>query len=211
MSEERHHHLLGCLLVGLSYKESSVDAIRSQKMISRSNTECDESAGHPCGLRATSGCKIEEGNSKWANETWIVYSNHFATFGKEVLKPTLTPPPEMVKQWPGPDDTYRLYPTSCRECWRITLQQDTRLSYIDQIRDNIPNGYLIPKFKYRFFWLWLNLSISWNTAQCAVCKVYFSAQPNNLKLILNFQKYYPIEHIFVPACSSARKIHFFKF
>ena len=26
-------------------------------------------------------------------------------------------------------------------------------------------------------------------AQCAGCKVYFSAQPNNLKLILNFQKY----------------------
>ena len=30
------------------------------------------------------------------------------------------------------------------------------------------------------------------TAQCVVCKVYFSAQPNNLKLILNCQKYYPI-------------------
>ena len=54
--------------------------------------------------------------------------------------------------------------------------------------------------------------LSWITAgseQCAVCKVYFSAQPNNLKLILNFQKYHPIEHIFVPACSSARKIRFF--
>ena len=49
------------------------------------------------------------------------------------------------------------------------------------------------------------------TAQCAVRKVYFSAQPNKLKHILNFEKYYPIEHIFVPACSSARKIHFFKF
>ena len=48
-------------------------------------------------------------------------------------------------------------------------------------------------------------------ALCAVRKVYFSAQPNNLKLILNFRKYYPVEHIFVPACSSARKIHFFKF
>ena len=48
-------------------------------------------------------------------------------------------------------------------------------------------------------------------ALCAVRKVYFSAQPNNLKLILNFQKYYPVEHIFVPACSSARKEHFFKF
>ena len=50
-----------------------------------------------------------------------------------------------------------------------------------------------------------------SSALCAVRKVYFSAQPNNLKLILNFQKYYPIEHIFVPACSSARKEHFFKF
>ena len=49
------------------------------------------------------------------------------------------------------------------------------------------------------------------TAQCAVCKVYFSAHPNNLKLILNFQKYYPIEYIFVPACLSARKEHFVKF
>ena len=48
-------------------------------------------------------------------------------------------------------------------------------------------------------------------AQCAVRKVYFSAQPNKLKLILNFQKYYPIEHIFVPACSSVRTIHFFTF
>ena len=50
-----------------------------------------------------------------------------------------------------------------------------------------------------------------SSAQCVVCKVYFSVQPNNLKLILNFQKYYPFEHIFVPACSSARKEHFFKF
>ena len=59
-----------------------------------------------------------------------------------------------------------------------------------------------------------NITLRWppgTTAQCAVCKVYFSAQPNNLKPILNFQKYYPIEHIFVPACSIARKVHFFKF
>ena len=48
-------------------------------------------------------------------------------------------------------------------------------------------------------------------AQCVLCKVYFSAQPNKLRPILKFEKYYPIEHIFVPACSSARKIHFFKF
>ena len=50
-----------------------------------------------------------------------------------------------------------------------------------------------------------------HSAQYAFCKVYFSAQPNKLRHILNFDKYYPIEHIFVPACSSARKIHFFKF
>ena len=30
------------------------------------------------------------------------------------------------------------------------------------------------------------------SALCAVRKVYFSAQPNKLKPILNFQKYYPI-------------------
>ena len=51
----------------------------------------------------------------------------------------------------------------------------------------------------------------WYTAQCVLCKVYFSAQPNKLRPILKFEKYYPVEHIFVPACSSARKIHFFKF
>ena len=48
----------------------------------------------------------------------------------------------------------------------------------------------------------------------AVHNVYFVKyilQPNNLKPILKFQKYYPIEHIFFPACSSARKEHFFKF
>ena len=49
------------------------------------------------------------------------------------------------------------------------------------------------------------------TAQCVLCSVYFSAQPNKLRPILKFKKYYPIEHIFVPACLSARKIHFFKF
>ena len=31
-----------------------------------------------------------------------------------------------------------------------------------------------------------------SNAQCAVGKVYFSAQPNNLKPILNCHKYYPI-------------------
>ena len=48
-------------------------------------------------------------------------------------------------------------------------------------------------------------------AHCVLCAVNFSAQPNKLRPILEFKKYYPIEHIFVPACSSARKIHFFKF
>ena len=49
------------------------------------------------------------------------------------------------------------------------------------------------------------------TAQCVLCKVYFSAQSNKLRPILKLKKYYPIEHIFVPACLSAQKIHFFKF
>ena len=50
------------------------------------------------------------------------------------------------------------------------------------------------------------------TAQCVLCKVYFSAQPNKLRPILKFEKYYPIQqHIFVPTCLSARKIHFLKF
>ena len=48
-------------------------------------------------------------------------------------------------------------------------------------------------------------------ALCAVRKVYFSAQPNKLRPILKFRKYFPVEPIFVPACSSVRKIHFFKF
>ena len=50
-----------------------------------------------------------------------------------------------------------------------------------------------------------------HTAQCVLCKVYFSAQLNKLRPILKFKKYYPMEHIFVSACSSARKMHFFKF
>ena len=49
------------------------------------------------------------------------------------------------------------------------------------------------------------------SAQCVLCKVYFSAQPNKLRPVLKFRKYFPVEHIFVPACSSVRKIHFFKF
>ena len=49
------------------------------------------------------------------------------------------------------DDTYRLYPTSCRECWRITLQQNTIGSYSEQIRANIAHEYLIPRFKYQLW------------------------------------------------------------
>ena len=49
------------------------------------------------------------------------------------------------------DDTYRPYPTSCRECWRITLQQNTIGSYSEQIRANIPHEYLIPRFKYQLW------------------------------------------------------------
>ena len=45
-------------------------------------------------------------------------------------------------------------------------------------------------------------------AQCVLCKVYFSAQLNKLRPILKFEKYIPIEHILVPACSSAREINF---
>ena len=52
---------------------------------------------------------------------------------------------QMVK-----DDTYRLYPTNCRECWRITLQQNTPWSYSEQIRNNIPREYLTPKFRTPF-------------------------------------------------------------
>ena len=50
-----------------------------------------------------------------------------------------------------------------------------------------------------------------HTAQWVSCKVYFSAQLNKLRPILKFRKYFPVEHIFVPACLSVRKIHFFKF
>ena len=48
-------------------------------------------------------------------------------------------------------------------------------------------------------------------AHCVHCAVYFSAQPKKLRPILKYKEYYPIEHIFAPACSSARKTHFFKF
>ena len=61
-------------------------------------------------------------------------------------------------------------------------------------------------------WLWMKANETVrSTAQCVLCKVYFSARPNKLRPVLKFKEYYPIEHIFVQACSSARKIHFFKF
>ena len=79
-----------------------------------------------------------------------------------------------------------------------TLQRERYCIFKDTIRDR---GSVYTVYTVQLLY----------TAQCVFCKVYFSAQPNNLKLILNFKKYYPIEHIFVPACSSARKEHFFKF
>ena len=66
-------------------------------------------------------------------------------------------------------------------------------------------------YEYHFYKIQKKNSSKLDNALCAVRKVYFSAQPNKLRHILNFDKYYPIEHIFVPACSSARKEHFFKF
>ena len=88
-------------------------------------------------------------------------------------------------------------------------------------------------FFWKYFWIFKILTFIWNllllisemaancltpqcqlrcsSAQYVLCKVYFSAQTNKLRPILKFKKYYPIEHKFVPACSIARKIHFFKF
>ena len=66
-------------------------------------------------------------------------------------------------------------------------------------------------FRYLIDSLFLSESLEFVLiVHCVLCKVYFSAQLNKLRLILKFEKYYPIEHIFVPACSSARKIHFSK-
>ena len=56
----------------------------------------------------------------------------------------------------------------------------------------------------------LNIPLD-SIAQCVLCKVYFPAQPNKHRHILKFEKYYPNEHIFILAWSSARKIYFFKF
>ena len=57
------------------------------------------------------------------------------------------------------DDTYRLYLT--RECWRITLQQNTHWRYFDQIRDNIPNECLKrPCHLWQLRWILHRPSIS---------------------------------------------------
>ena len=63
------------------------------------------------------------------------------------------------------DDTYRLYPNNCMECWRITLQRNTQWMYSEQIRNNIPREYLLPSFRlgFQLYWFWRNLSISWST------------------------------------------------
>ena len=42
---------------------------------------------------------------------------------------------------------------------------------------------------------------------CTMCTL----QPNKLRPIYEFEFWYPIKHIFVQACSSVRKIHFFTF
>ena len=85
----------------------------------------------------------------------------------------------------------------------------TSILLLDTVQGACPSLSTVTKpWAWEFF---KHFTSALNTALCAVRKVYFSAQPNKLKHILNFEKYYPIEHIFVPACSSARKIHFFKF
>ena len=67
-----------------------------------------------------------------------------------------------------------------KACSIIILENHLQLEYVRSLYFN----FHIEKPKQN--------STSVSTAQCVVCKVYFSAQPNNFKLILNFQKYYPI-------------------
>ena len=81
----------------------------------------------------------------------VTGDDHWAGPGHPVGKPQIGSRCEHCHQSVN-DDTYRLYPTSCRECWRITLQQNTLGSFSNQIRDNIPNEYLIPRFKYQLMW-----------------------------------------------------------
>ena len=80
----------------------------------------------------------------------VTGDDHWAGPGHPVGKPQIGSRCEHCHQSVN-DDTYRLYPTSCRECWRITLQHNTHWSYRNQIIDNIPDEYLIPGFKYRLW------------------------------------------------------------
>ena len=50
---------------------------------------------------------------------------HWAGPGHPLGKPQIGSRCGHCKLYIVNDDTYRLYPTSCRECWRITLQQTT--------------------------------------------------------------------------------------
>ena len=51
-----------------------------------------------------------------------------------------------------------------------------------------------------------------NSAQCVLCKVYFSAQPNKVKPILKFQKYWKILNIYLSQLVRVRgKYTFFSF
>ena len=81
----------------------------------------------------------------------VTGDDHWAGPGHPVGKPQIGSRCGHCKLYIVNDDTYRLYPTSCRECWRIKLQQNTEYRYFDQIRHNIPNEYLMPEFKYRLW------------------------------------------------------------
>ena len=52
--------------------------------------------------------------------------------------------------------------------------------------------------------------MSYQCTMCTLCSIFFRAT-EQAQTYLKIKEYSPIEHIFVPACSSARKIHFFKF
>ena len=74
---------------------------------------------------------------------------HWAGPGHPFGKPHIGSRCDHCKLYIVKDDTYRLYPTSCKDCWRITLQQNTIGSYSEQIRANIPHEYLIPRFQFQ--------------------------------------------------------------
>ena len=100
--------------------------------------------------------------------------------------------------------------SSVRRKLGLCARRQTVVELSDHSVQQVETATNVVTAKVQFRMVTVLSSLICSIALCAVRKVYFSAQPNNLKLILNFQKYYPIEHIFVPACSSARKIHFFK-